>query len=119
MEGDAGILLAADTRVRAITPENLHLILTRDYWYPIWDAGLYRPVVSLSWLLNYTAGGNAQHPLAYHVVNFALHAGNVLLAWLLAFTVIRRDLRLVHRRTLRGPSGECRRSHQCGRQSRP
>src|SRR5438128_497797 len=46
-----------DSRVHAVTPENLHLIWTQDYWYNSSTTGLYRPLTTLSYLFNYAVLG--------------------------------------------------------------
>jgi hypothetical protein len=80
-------LILRDSRIRAATLENLHLILTEEYWYNWTTTGLYRPLCTLSYLLNYTILGNGPHPAGYHWVNFALHAVNIALVYLLGLLV--------------------------------
>jgi hypothetical protein len=80
---NAGVILQ-DSRIRAATPENLHLILTQEYWHNLMTTGLYRPLTTFSYLLNYSIFGNGPHPAGYHWVNFALHAVNIALVFLLA-----------------------------------
>ena len=67
--------------------DNLVLIFQQQYWYPRADSGVYRPLVTLSFLFNYAVLGNGSHPAGYHWVNLGLHAGNVLLVWLRAWTI--------------------------------
>jgi hypothetical protein len=80
---NVGVILQ-DSRIRAATPGNLHLILTQEYWYNQSATGLYRPLTTFSYLLNYAILGNGPHPAGYHWVNFALHAVNIALVYLLA-----------------------------------
>jgi tetratricopeptide (TPR) repeat protein len=80
---DNTALILQDPRIRAATPENLHLILTEQYWYNSTTIGLYRPLTTFSYLLNYAIFGNGPHPAGYHWVNFALHAVNIALVYLL------------------------------------
>src|SRR5947208_1627963 len=77
---DNRVLLLEDTRLRAFSAANLSLILHRPYWWPFAQTPLYRPVTTLSYLLNYSVFGNADRPLGYHVVNVAVH---VVAVWLL------------------------------------
>lgn len=49
-----------------------------------------RPLVNLSFALNYAVGGLA--PTGYHVVNVAIHCGCALLLWV----IVRRTLRLAY-----------------------
>src|SRR3990172_4928722 len=46
-------------------------LFTVDYWHPKTVSGLYRPVVSTSYALNFAAGGF--QPAGYHRVKIALH----------------------------------------------
>ena len=80
---DSRGLLVQD-RIRAATAENLHLILDHTYWWPYGESGLYRPLTTLTYLLNYAILGNGDRPAGYHAINFLLHAANVLLVYFLA-----------------------------------
>ena len=81
---DSKALLLQDPRIRELTGENIRLILQHTYWWPIAEAGLYRPFTTLSYLFNYSVLGNANQPAGYHWVNFLLHLGNVFLVFALA-----------------------------------
>jgi hypothetical protein len=80
---DNKTLLLDDSRIHAPTAENLGLILTRTYWWPNGESGLYRPLTTLTYLFNYAILGNADHPEGYHWMNLLLHCGNVLLVFAL------------------------------------
>jgi tetratricopeptide (TPR) repeat protein len=80
---DNGSVILQDSRIRAATSENLHLIATQEYWYYRMTTGLYRPLTTFSYLVNYAILGNGTHPAGYHWVNFALHAVNIALVYLL------------------------------------
>jgi hypothetical protein len=84
---DNGTIILRDPRVHAATSENINLIWTQEYWYGSRTTGLYRPLTALSYLFNYAVLGNGEHAGGYHVVNFALHATNVLLVYLLGLIV--------------------------------
>src|SRR5438876_105859 len=73
---DSPTIVERDTRIREASTENLTLIWTKNYWWPSRPSNLFRPVTTLSYLLNYTLLGNGPAPLGYHVVNFLLHALN-------------------------------------------
>lgn len=81
---DNRILVLQDGRVHQATAKNLALIVNHTYSWPTVEAGLYRPLTTLSYLLNYAILGNAQHPAGYHWFNLLLHMGNVLLVFALA-----------------------------------
>ncbi|HTP31810.1 MAG TPA: hypothetical protein VMJ75_06530 [Candidatus Acidoferrales bacterium] len=78
---DANVIVGADTRIRALTVENLRLIFGRDYWWPLPVDVLYRPITILSYLVNYAVLGSQTDPAGYHFTNFLLHAANVLLVF--------------------------------------
>jgi tetratricopeptide (TPR) repeat protein len=90
--GDSGAVVLEDPRVREVSRDNLGLIFTQQYWYPTANSGLYRPLVNLSFLLNYAVLGNAGRPAGYHWINLAFHAANVMLVWLLALTIFKQRL---------------------------
>jgi len=91
-EGDSGPLVTLDSRVSRVDAHNLRLIFGQEYWYPLMHAGLYRPIVTLSWMFNYAVLGNGDNAAGYHAVNLALHLANVLLAWLLALRLWKAPL---------------------------
>jgi protein O-mannosyl-transferase len=87
IEGDAASLVDLDSRVHAFTLENLRLITAETYWSAITSSTIYRPLVTLSWLVNYAGFGNQRRALGYHVVNLAFHLIDVILAWLLILRI--------------------------------
>ena len=82
--------ITRDARIQAVTPQNLRLILTEEYWHGSTTSGLYRPLTTFSYLLNYAVFGNGTHPAGYHWVNLALHGVNVSLVYLLGILVFGR-----------------------------
>ena len=80
--------LLLDQRVHEASSENVHLILEHSYWWPNGEAGLYRPLTSLSYLFNYAILGNAKDPAGYHWINWLLHTVNVLLVFALAVRLL-------------------------------
>ncbi|MGD0870775.1 MAG: hypothetical protein ABSB88_14555 [Bryobacteraceae bacterium] len=80
---DSTQIILQDARLRAATTGNVRLISTTEYWFP----GLYRPLTTLTYLFNYAVVGGGAQPDGYHAVNFALHAVNILLVYLLGLTV--------------------------------
>jgi tetratricopeptide (TPR) repeat protein len=87
---DSTVIVAKDVRLQAVTAENVKLILTKNYWWPLAGDGLYRPVTTLSLLFNYSVLGNGSNASGYHVINFLLHAINVWLLYELALLLFRR-----------------------------
>jgi tetratricopeptide (TPR) repeat protein len=84
---DNATAILGDTRIREVTPENLRLILTEPYWHGTAAYGLYRPLTTFSYLLNYAVLGNGTDTAGYHWVNLALHEVNVSLVYLLGTLV--------------------------------
>jgi len=82
---DSSVVIPRDARIRAVTPENLRLILTGTYSGT--NAGLYRPLTTFSYLVNYAVFGNADRAAGYHWVNVTLHAANVSLVYLLGLLI--------------------------------
>jgi tetratricopeptide (TPR) repeat protein len=76
-----------DPRIRAVTAQNVGAILTQGYWYVNPGSGLYRPVTTLSYLLNYAVFDNGAHPAGYHWLNFVLHGVNVSLVYALGILI--------------------------------
>ncbi|SPE35863.1 conserved membrane hypothetical protein [Candidatus Sulfopaludibacter sp. SbA6] len=74
-------LLLQDPRIRGATGRNVALIFAHTYWWPTGEAGIYRPLTTLSYLFNYAILGNGDQPAGYHLVNLGLHMTNVLLVF--------------------------------------
>jgi len=85
---DNSFAIGQDVRIREATLSNVRLILTQDYWFGRTDARLYRPVTTLSYLFNYAVLGNGTNPAPYHWINFALHAANIALVYLLGLLLL-------------------------------
>ena len=84
---DNYLAITADTRVHSATWAAVKLIFTTDYWYGFSTAGLYRPLVTLSYLFNYAVLGNGTNPFGYHLINLLLQAVNVGLVYFLGLTI--------------------------------
>jgi protein O-mannosyl-transferase len=87
---DANVVIKQDPRLRAVTTDNLKLILSKNYWWPLGGDGLYRPVTTLSFLFNYAVLGSGPNGTGYHVANVLLHAINVWLLYELALAIFGR-----------------------------
>ena len=72
-------LLLQDPRIREATGKNVALIFEHTYWWPFGEAGIYRPLTTLSYLFNYAILGDGDQAEGYHEVNLGLHLANVLL----------------------------------------
>jgi tetratricopeptide (TPR) repeat protein len=87
---DSAGVIEQDPRIRQATPQNIQSILTGQYWFLNATAGLYRPVTTLSYLMNYAVLGNGTRPAGYHWVNFVLHGINIVLVYVLGVLVLGR-----------------------------
>ncbi|HEX4594698.1 MAG TPA: tetratricopeptide repeat protein, partial [Bryobacteraceae bacterium] len=83
---NTGIILH-DPRIQDATPQNIRQILTEGYWRVNPTSGLYRPVTTLSYLVNYAVLGDGPEPAGYHRINVALHGLNVSLVYALGILV--------------------------------
>src|SRR5439155_14226275 len=81
---DSKARILRDPRLREASVANIERILTEDYWWPIVESGLYRPVTTISYLFNYAVLANGGRPQGYHWVNFLLHYINAVLVYVLA-----------------------------------
>jgi hypothetical protein len=86
--GDNAQLILDDLRIQRATPANLGLIWNKDYWYGHVAGGVYRPLATLSHLFNYAVLGNGAQPAGYHWFNFAVHAANIALVYLLGLLIL-------------------------------
>ncbi len=86
---DSGAILR-DSRIREVTGQNVALIWSHSYWWPLTENGLYRPLTTLTYLFNFALLGNAERPEGYHWLNLLLHAVNVLLAYFLGLRLSKR-----------------------------
>jgi hypothetical protein len=84
---DSQRVILADSRIQADTPENVHQIWTGDYYNGTGSSALYRPLTTLTYLWNYAVLGDGPNAGGYHTVNFALHALNIALVYLLGLAV--------------------------------
>jgi tetratricopeptide (TPR) repeat protein len=87
---DGRPLILESPRVHSVTGQHLKEILLHNYSWPAFNGGLYRPLTTLSYLLNYTILGDADEPLGYHWFNYLVHVANAFLAYLLVLRLARR-----------------------------
>ena len=81
---DSQFLLTQNPRLQSLTAQNLWLILSKSYWWPVTADLIYRPITTASLLFNHALAGAAGGAFWYHLVNLLLHALNVWLVWKLA-----------------------------------
>jgi tetratricopeptide (TPR) repeat protein len=82
---DDGLAVQHNPLIRSLhrVPE----LLVSDYWEPRMKGGLYRPLTTLSYALNFAVAGD--RPALYHGVNVLLHALNSVLVLTLSFRLTR------------------------------
>jgi hypothetical protein len=87
---DNASVIGEDSRIQAVTRQNVERILTggyRDGSSHAATAGLYRPFTTLTYVLNYAVLRDGPRPAGYHTVNFVLHEVNVALAYALGASI--------------------------------
>ena len=84
------MLITGDPRIQEATAHNVSQIFQHTFWWPNGEAGIYRPLTTLSFLFNYAILGNGTAPAGYHWINFLLHAANVLLVFGLCLRLFNR-----------------------------
>jgi protein O-mannosyl-transferase len=79
---DDTVIVQGNPSIQGLGAGNLREIFGGHYWRSVESqGGLYRPIVILTYALNYALGG--EDPAGYHLVNILLHAANAVLVWLL------------------------------------
>lgn len=86
---DNQLVIAQDPRIRALRAENVADILTQDYLGRSAVSGVYRPVTTLSYLVDYAVLGHGTRAAGYHAVNLALHVANAGLVYALGVMLLR------------------------------
>lgn len=77
---DSSVVILEDVRLHDVSASSLAAIFLEDYWSPH-VLGLYRPITTLSFWLNYALFDNGENPFGYHLVNLILHFLNASLAF--------------------------------------
>jgi protein O-mannosyl-transferase len=86
---DDTVIVQGNPSIQGLGGRHLGEIFGGHYWRSVESrGGLYRPVVILTYALNYAWGG--EDPAGYHVVNMALHAANAVLVWILLESLFAR-----------------------------
>ena len=67
---DNQLLITGDPRIRDASAGSINLIFQHTFWWPNGEAGIYRPLTTLSYLFNYAILGNGTAPAGYHWINF-------------------------------------------------
>src|SRR4051812_24690191 len=99
---DNKYIIELDPRTKAVQWDDLpgkpgvRNIFTQDYWWPKGISGLYRPITSFTYWLNWTVFGNGHNPtpreqvVGFHWVNLGLHYLNAFLFYRLMLRLTRR-----------------------------
>jgi len=89
---DNEALIGEDPRIQAVTLDNVKRIFSEGYWHVNSASGLYRPLTTLTYLVNYSALGNDAQPAGYHWLNFGIHVVNVSLVYALGLLIFEEPL---------------------------
>jgi tetratricopeptide (TPR) repeat protein len=93
---DNQFIIKLDPRNKQPTFDNVKQLWTKDYFWPKFNSGAYRPVTSTSYWVNWSVLGNGNHEkesdqvVGFHWVNIALHGINAVLAYALLLRLLRR-----------------------------
>jgi len=85
---DNKFIILEDPRLRSNTKENRELIFRQDYWWPKAVSGLYRPLTTYSYMVNYAIFGNGAEANGYQWVNLLLHWGNAVLVYFMVLVLM-------------------------------
>ena len=85
---DNSSVIGRDPRIRQATSKNIDAILNGGYRPNNPTDGLYRPLTTFTYLLNYAVLGNGPQPAGYHWVNLGLQALNIALVYALGITIL-------------------------------
>ena len=79
---DDTVIVQGNDSIRGLDPAHLKQIFGQHYWKAVESkGGLYRPVVMLSYAVDYALNG--EDPSGYHATNILIHALNGILVFLL------------------------------------
>ena len=82
---DSGPLTVGDARTHELSLDNARAILTQNYWGARFASGLYRPVTTFSYAVDYALWGELSP--GYHATNLLFHSIAVLLGFGVALAV--------------------------------
>jgi protein O-mannosyl-transferase len=74
-------IILMDTRLRGADWDHVAAIFSKDYWWPTLASDLFRPITTLTYMINYSVFGCQEQPFGYHLTNFLLHLCNVWLVY--------------------------------------
>jgi hypothetical protein len=87
---DNADVIGQDPRIRNVTSDNIRQIFQGEYWHNTSGSGLYRPLTTLSYLLNFTIFGNRFNPAGYHWINLCIHCVNIGIVYALGMLLLER-----------------------------
>ena len=88
---DNKFIILEDPRLRDNKGENIRQIFQQDYWWPKAVSGLYRPLTTFSYMVNYTVFNNRDIATGYHWVNFFIHWANAVLVYLAVLILMEKN----------------------------
>ncbi len=92
---DDTVIVQGNESIQGLDTAHLEAIFGQHYWQAVESkGGLYRPMVMLSFAINYAMGG--EDPVGYHIINILLHTLNgVLVFFVVEALFSRRTLSLL------------------------
>src|SRR4051812_15940467 len=65
-------------------------IFRQDYWWPKGISGLYRPITTFTYWMNYSLFGSHENTNGFHWVNLLLHWVNALLLYFIGLRLLKQ-----------------------------
>ena len=87
---DAKVIVGENPALRTWSAESVRYLFTPDYWQPMATDGLYRPLTTLSFLIDRAILGHGDVASGYVVENVALHALCAMLVYALVWRAAHR-----------------------------
>jgi tetratricopeptide (TPR) repeat protein len=87
---DNASVILQDPRIRDARSDNVGQIFRGEYWYNSSGSGLYRPLTTLSYLLNFAVLGDRFNPMGYHWINLCIHCLNTSIVYALGMLLLGR-----------------------------
>jgi tetratricopeptide (TPR) repeat protein len=84
---DNASIIGRDVRIRQASSHNIEAIFSGGYRPNNPTDGLYRPLTTFTYLVNYAVLGDGEQPAGYHWFNLSLQALNIVLVYVLGIAI--------------------------------
>ncbi len=87
---DNKFILLEDPRLHEAKWDNVKQVFREDYWFPKAVSGLYRPLTTLTYMVNHSVFNNREDAFGYHWVNFLFHWADAVLVYFMVLVLMER-----------------------------